>query len=163
MHGSNFLWRTVHQMHHIAERLDTYGAFWFSPLDMVGWTALGSLCLTLIVGVTPAAATLVLLTTNFLAIFQHANIRTPRWMGYFIQRPESHTVHHGRGLHRYNYSDLPLMDMLFGTFRNPASYDMETGFYDGASGRVLDMLAFRDVSRPQDTPEKPLRIRTTAA
>ena len=31
MHGSDRLWRVFHQMHHSAERLDTYGAFWFSP------------------------------------------------------------------------------------------------------------------------------------
>ena len=53
------------------------------------------------------------------AIFQHANVRTPRWLGYFVQRPESHSLHHERGVHRDNYSDLPVFDMLFGTFRNP--------------------------------------------
>jgi hypothetical protein len=26
----------------------------------------------------------------------HMNIRTPEWLGYFIQRPESHRVHHLR-------------------------------------------------------------------
>ena len=35
-----------HQMHHSAERLDVYGAFWFSPLDMVGWTLVPSVALT---------------------------------------------------------------------------------------------------------------------
>lgn len=27
MHKSDFLWLTFHQMHHSAERLDTYGTF----------------------------------------------------------------------------------------------------------------------------------------
>jgi sterol desaturase/sphingolipid hydroxylase (fatty acid hydroxylase superfamily) len=45
MHASNVLWRMLHEMHHSSERLDTYSAFWFSPFDMVGWTALSSLCL----------------------------------------------------------------------------------------------------------------------
>lgn len=155
MHGSDTLWRVFHQMHHSAERLDTVGAWWFSPMDMVGWTAVGSFSLVLLVGVTPAAATLILLTVTFLAIFQHANIRTPRWLGYIVQRPESHALHHGRGLHRDNYADLPVFDMLFGTFRNPVGYKGETGFYDGASARVADMLLFRDVSRPR-LPEEPL-------
>lgn len=150
MHSSNALWRGFHQMHHSAERLDTYGAFYFSPLDMIGWTLLGSLCLVLIVGVTPQAATVILLLTTFFTIFQHANIRTPRWLGYVIQRPESHTIHHGKGIHAYNYSDLPVMDILFGTFRNPAGYEVETGFYTGASERVVDMVLFRDVSTPVD-------------
>lgn len=151
MHGSHVLWRGLHQMHHSAERLDTYGAFYFSPLDMIGWTLLGSLSLVLIFGVTPQAATTILLTTTFLTIFQHANIRTPRWLGYVVQRPESHTIHHGRGVHAYNYSDLPVFDMLFGTFRNPDGFEVETGFYDGASERVLDMILFRNVGAPVES------------
>ncbi|MEJ2514973.1 MAG: sterol desaturase family protein [Gammaproteobacteria bacterium] len=148
MHGSNLLWRGFHQMHHSSERLDVASAYWFSPMDMVGWTAVGSVALVLGVGVTPQAATLVLLTTTFLAVFQHANIATPRWLGYFVQRPEMHSVHHGRGVHRYNYADLPVFDMVFGTFRNPATFTAATGFYDGASARVTDMVLMRDVSRP---------------
>jgi hypothetical protein len=84
-----------------------------------------------------------------LAICQSRTFRTPRWLGYFIQRPESHCIHHGRGIHRYNYSDLPLWDMVFGTFRNPATYDGEVGFYTGASSRIGEMLIGRDVSLPR--------------
>lgn len=146
MHTSNILWRGLHQMHHSAERLDTYSAFWFSPLDMVGWTALSSFCLTMIIGITPEAAVIVLYVVTFLAIFQHSNIRTPRWLGYFVQRPEAHSHHHGKDQHRSNYADLPLFDLLFGTFYNPAHFSDETGFYKGASARVVDMLLFRDVS-----------------
>lgn len=155
MHGSNLLWRGFHQMHHSAERLDTYGAFWFGPLDIAGFTLLGSLCLTLVVGLAPAAATATLLVTTFCGIFQHANVRTPRWLGYVVQRPESHSWHHARGLHAGNYADLPLLDMLFGTFRNPADFAPATGFYDGASARVLDMLRFRDVSTPPAAGDVP--------
>lgn len=152
MHRSNLLWRVFHQMHHSAERLDSFGAFYFSPADMLGWTLLGSLCLSLLVGVEPQAATLILLLTSFFSIFQHANIKTPRWLGYLIQRPESHTVHHGRGVHGYNYSDLPVIDLLFGTLRNPSGYEYETGFYQGASARVGEMLLGRDVSEPKPEP-----------
>lgn len=150
MHASTVLWRGVHQMHHSAERLDTFGAFYFSPMDMIGWTALGSLALVLVVGVNAQAATILVLAITFLGMFQHANVKTPRWLGYLIQRPESHTVHHGRGVHGFNYADLPVFDMVFGTFRNPEGYELETGFYDGASARVLDMVLFRDVSVPEE-------------
>ena len=126
--------------------MDAAGAFWFSPLDMLGWTALSSLCLVLVVGLSPQAATLVLYATTFLSVFQHTNIRTPRWIGYFVQRPESHSVHHQRGVHAYNYSDLPLFDILFGTFRNPRDFAAEQGFWQGASSRVPQMLVFRDVA-----------------
>lgn len=124
---------------------------------MIGWTVLGSLCLVLLVGIDAQAATIVLLATSFFSIFQHANIKTPRWLGYILQRPESHTVHHGKGLHRHNYSDLPLFDIVFGTFRNPARYEHETGFYVSASERVLDMLLFRDVSTPKTLAENHTR------
>jgi sterol desaturase/sphingolipid hydroxylase (fatty acid hydroxylase superfamily) len=151
MHASKLLWRSFHQMHHSAERLDTYGAFWFSPLDMVGWTALASLALTLI-GLTPQAATLVLYVVTFLGVFQHTNIRTPQWLGYLVQRPESHSRHHARGVHAGNYADLPLFDLLFGSFHNPREFVAEQGFYDGASTRVPAMLACRDVSTPPPAP-----------
>lgn len=148
MHQSNALWKSFHQMHHSAERMDTYGAFYFSPLDMIGFTVLGSVCFALLIGLSPQATTIVLLSTTFLGMFQHANIKTPHWLGYLIQRPESHALHHGKGIHKYNYSDIPVFDMLFGTFRNPKGFEHETGFYHGASERVVDMLLFKDVSEP---------------
>ncbi|MBN1986060.1 MAG: sterol desaturase family protein [Prolixibacteraceae bacterium] len=145
MHKYDFLWRTFHQLHHSAERLDTYGAFFFSPMDMIGFTLLGSICFALLIGITPQAITIVLLVTNFFSIFQHANIKTPQWLGYIIQRPESHSIHHGKGIHKYNYSDLPVFDIIFGTFRNPKTGAEETGFYNGASSKIWQMLTFKDI------------------
>jgi sterol desaturase/sphingolipid hydroxylase (fatty acid hydroxylase superfamily) len=146
MHRVHWIWRSFHQMHHSAERLDTYGAFYFSPLDIVAFTFLTSLSLTVIVGLSAQAVTYAIYATTFLAVFQHANIRTPQWLGYIVQRPESHSVHHARGIHQYNYSDLPLFDILFGTFRNPRDFATESGFYDGASAKVPQILVFRDIA-----------------
>ncbi len=151
IHGSDTLFRTVHQMHHSAERLDAASAFWFSPLDMLGWTAVFSLALTF-VGLTPEATTVVLLATTFMAVFQHTNVRTPRWLGYLVQRPESHSCHHERGVHARNYADLPVIDLLFGTFHNPPGFAPATGFADGGSRRVLDLLLGRDVTAPRAAP-----------
>jgi sterol desaturase/sphingolipid hydroxylase (fatty acid hydroxylase superfamily) len=148
MHRSDWLWLSVHQMHHSSERLDTYSAFWFSPLDMAGWTAVSSLALTLIVGITAEATTVVLLTVTLLAMFQHTNARTPQWLGYFVQRPESHSYHHARGHHTGNFADLPVFDIAFGTFFNPHAFAPATGFYEGASARLVDMLLWRNVSAP---------------
>jgi sterol desaturase/sphingolipid hydroxylase (fatty acid hydroxylase superfamily) len=121
---------------------------------MVGFIVLGTVCFSFIMGLPAQAVTVVLLVTNFLSIFQHANIKTPVWLGYLVQRPESHAVHHGKGIHAYNYSDLPLFDMLFGTFNNPVNYVEETGFYKGASGRIGKMLRFGDVSTPEESNYK---------
>lgn len=148
MHGNRFLWLGFHQLHHSAERVDTFGAFYFSPLDSIGFAFVGSLGLTLLVGIEPQAITVTLLATTFLALFQHTNIRTPRWLGFFLQRPESHSHHHERGVHDKNFSDLPLFDIIFGTFKNPKEFAAQNGYWDGASSRIGSMLVFRDVSEP---------------
>ena len=154
MHSSSFLFRWVHQMHHSAERIDIWSSMIFSPLGMVAWTFVASFALVFLVGISAQAAMVVALINTFLAFWQHSNLRTPQWIGYIIVRPESHTLHHHRGVHGYNYSDLPVIDMLFGTFRNPTSEeaDRPVGFYEGASNRVLPMLVGIDVTRePTET------------
>jgi sterol desaturase/sphingolipid hydroxylase (fatty acid hydroxylase superfamily) len=145
MHKTHWLWRAFHQMHHSAERLDSFGAFYFSPLDIVGFSFLSSLALT-VVGLPAQAVTWYLYVTMFLATFQHTNIRTPQWLGYIVQRPESHSVHHGRGIHHYNFSDLPLFDILFGTFRNPKDFVTESGLEGDSSAQIAQMLVFKDIA-----------------
>jgi sterol desaturase/sphingolipid hydroxylase (fatty acid hydroxylase superfamily) len=139
MHAVTPIWR-IHQMHHSAERVDIWGAFYFHPLDMLGWSLLGSLCLVWLVGLNPEPTLLVSLTASFCAMFQHSNISTPRWLGFIITRPESHSVHHQRGVHGYNYGDVPWFDMLFGSFRNPEKFEAEVGFHDGSSKRYGELL-----------------------
>jgi len=147
LHRVGFLWRWAHQMHHSAERLDMAGAVYFHPLDLVVQVGAAT-AVTAVLGVCADAAALAGFVGFFYAMFQHVNVRTPRWLGYVIQRPESHAVHHGRGIHAYNYGNVPLWDILFGTFRNPRTFGGETGFWDGASARVGAMLLGRDVSEP---------------
>lgn len=146
MHNSNILWRVFHQLHHSAERVDTYGAFFFSPMDIIGFTFLSSLAMVWVGGFTTQATIYALYGATFLAVIQHANIKTPQWMGYIFQRPESHSLHHAKGVHAFNYSDLPLFDILFNTFRNPKEFAAETGFYEGASSRLAEMIVFKDIN-----------------
>jgi sterol desaturase/sphingolipid hydroxylase (fatty acid hydroxylase superfamily) len=140
MHQTDFIWRHVHQFHHSAERVDIWGSYWFHPFDMLGWTFLGSLCLVGVFGVSLEAAIAANLITTLLGMFGHVNIKTPHWLGYFISRPEMHAIHHERGVHFYNFSDLPVFDMMFGTYRNPKTWEAQAGFYEGASNQVLDLL-----------------------
>jgi len=149
-HEWDWLWRAGHQMHHSAESLDAFGAFYQHPLDAAFFTTWMSLVLFPLLGLSVEAGVLATVFLTFNAMFQHANIATPYWLGFLIQRPESHNIHHGRGIHRYNYADLPVIDMLFGTFRNPRSIeDTACGFYDGASRRIAEMLVGIDVSTPR--------------
>lgn len=154
-HQFDWLWRAGHQMHHSAESLDAFGAYWMHPVDAALFTTIASFVFFPFLGLTLEAGLLGGLFLTFNAMFQHMSFRTPRWLGYIIQRPESHSVHHGKNIHRYNYSDLPLWDIVFGTFRNPESFQKEHGFYPGSSERVVEMLTFRDVTSPKRRKLKP--------
>lgn len=149
VHRYDFLWRNIHQMHHSAESLDAFGAYYLHPLDTVMFTTWSSLVLFPLLGIAPMAGVLCAFFLTFNAMFQHANIRTPHWLGYIIQRPESHGVHHARRVHQHNFSDLPIWDMAFGTFVNPRNWETDCGFYEGASARIPEMLIGRDVTKPR--------------
>jgi sterol desaturase/sphingolipid hydroxylase (fatty acid hydroxylase superfamily) len=147
MHTVPWIWRWTHQMHHSAERVDILGATYFHPFDFalnIGiTTAVASL-----LGVGGEAAAIAGYGYFCLAMFQHLNVRTPWWIGYIVQRPEGHSVHHARGVHAYNYGNLAISDLVFGTFKNPKEFVEEAGFWDGASARVGAMLLGRDVAEP---------------
>jgi sterol desaturase/sphingolipid hydroxylase (fatty acid hydroxylase superfamily) len=152
-HRFDWLWRAAHQMHHSAEAMDAFSANYLHPVDVVMFVSASSLVFFPLLGLTLEAGVIAGAWLGFNAMFQHANIRTPHWLGYLIQRPESHVVHHERGHHCGNYANLPLWDMAFGTFHNPRNVDgVQAGFYNGGSTRILDMLLFRDVSRPERQP-----------
>jgi hypothetical protein len=99
-------------------------------------------------GVSADAAALAGYLSFLAAVIQHLNVRTPQWLGWIIQRPEAHAVHHGRGVHAYNYGNFMLWDLLFGTFRNPKDFSEEQGFWPGASSKVGAMLLGHDLADP---------------
>lgn len=146
-HAFSWLWRLTHQIHHSPQRVDLYGAALFHPVDMSVYVLFPVLLSTFVLGLDPLASALVGYVSAFISFFQHWNIRTPHWVGYLIQRPEAHCIHHQRGVHAFNYSDLPLWDMLFGTFRNPARWNGDAGFDLPAARRLGAMLRFVDVNR----------------
>lgn len=146
MHGTPVLWRWFHQMHHSAERIDVWGTFFAHPLDTFGWSLLGSLFLVLGFGVSVDAAIIINLLATFYTLVGHLNVGTPTWLGYIVARPESHAAHHERGVHGRNYGDVPLFDILFGTFHNPASFPAKAGFYEGGSGKLAAMLMGRPIA-----------------
>jgi len=145
-HRFPFLWRVSHQVHHSPNRVDMPGSVVFHPVEMVVQTLLMTFTTVVVLGLDPLAAAIVGYLFVFYSFFQHWNVNTPQWLGYVIQRPESHCVHHRLGLHYYNFADLPLWDMLFGTFRNPRHFNGECGFDGGADRRLGAMLAFEDVN-----------------
>jgi sterol desaturase/sphingolipid hydroxylase (fatty acid hydroxylase superfamily) len=146
MHRVPVIWRWTHQMHHSAERMDLAGISYAHPFDTLVTFGLTGLA-TALLGITPAAGALAGFLGFITAVLQHSNVRTPRLLGYVIQRPEQHGLHHQRGVHAYNSGSFMLWDLLFGTFRNPIAFPAEYGFWDGASARLGAMLGGRDVTQ----------------
>jgi sterol desaturase/sphingolipid hydroxylase (fatty acid hydroxylase superfamily) len=147
-HSVNWLWPLTHQLHHSPQRIDIPGSVLFHPLEMVIQVSLQLFVTVVVLGLDPLAAALVGYVQAFHGMFQHWNVHTPRWLGLVIQRPESHCEHHRMGVHAFNYGDFPLWDLLFGTFRNPATFEGACGFEAPGDRRVGAILAFRDVNRP---------------
>ncbi|WP_298925516.1 sterol desaturase family protein [uncultured Ramlibacter sp.] len=77
--------------------------------------------------------------------FDHSNIHTPQWLGWFLQRPKHHTVHHQLGARRYNFGDLTVWDRMFDTFKEAPGFAEHCGFPGSAESRLADMLRFKDV------------------
>ena len=52
--------------------------------------------------------------------------------------------------HFNNFSDLPVWDMLFGTYANPKEHYKACGFKPEREARLMDMLLFRNVNDKRD-------------
>lgn len=153
-HSSDFCWRWFHQVHHSPQRIEVITSFYKHPFEIVVNGVLSSLVLYVLVGVNAEGATLAVLLSGLAELFYHWNVTTPYWLGFIFQRPESHCVHHQQGLHKYNYSDLPLWDMLFGTFYNPREWNEQCGFGEEREQRFGEMLLGMDVHRKKPTREE---------
>lgn len=145
-HHSPLLWRMFHQVHHSPQRIEIITSFYKHPAEIVVNGVLSSAILYLGLGLTPDAAAGAVALSGLGELVYHWNVTTPYWLGFVFQRPESHCVHHQEGLHSYNYSDLPVWDMLFGTFRNPRRFDARCGLGDANERRLGAMLAGVDVT-----------------
>lgn len=143
-HASPILWRLFHQMHHAPRRLDVASALIVHPSEMAFYTLMPLVVTTLVLGIDPVAAGVVGLLGVINGVSQHANVRTPRWLTWFVQRPEAHSIHHE--VHAFNYSDFPLWDRLFGTYREGQGFRPDCGFAPAESERWWAMAFFRDVS-----------------
>lgn len=144
-HRFHRLWLLTHQLHHSALRVDVPSAFFVHPLEVAVKTSLAFVLSRLVLGLTTETFAIIVTITSVLSIVEHVNITTPRWLGFLIARPEMHCLHHEFGVHARNYG-LPLWDLLFGTFENPAEVNLRVGFESAASARLGDLLLGRDVN-----------------
>ncbi len=144
-HRVDWLWRHVHQLHHAPQRIDVAGVMFQTPLEAAANAVLFVAVSVFLLGLDPVAAMLLAYIGAFYGMFQHFNIATPRWLGYLIQRPEAHCVHHRRDHHRSNYSDLPIWDLCAGSFENPERFEGVVGFAQPLKSVIVPMLLGRDV------------------
>lgn len=108
---------------------------------------LGSLLVYALLGLSPEAGGVYTLCTALGEFFYHTNVKTPRWVGFFFQRPEMHRIHHRYGRHKNNYGDITWWDMLFGTYENPREWTHGCGFDDAREQQLLPMLLYKDVHK----------------
>lgn len=146
-HESRILWLLCHQLHHSPRRIEVVTAFYKHPVEILLNSILSSSIAYALLGASVEGAAIYTFLAGLAEFFYHWNVDTPHWVGYLIQRPESHRVHHQKGHHSQNYGDLPVFDMLFGTFHNPKRFEATCGFDDFREDRFSDMLLFRDVNR----------------
>lgn len=142
-HEIDFLWRWFHQVHRSPARIEVITSFYKHPLELIANGLLSSFVLYVLVGLGSLAGSIVVAITGIAELIYHCNIRTPYWLGFLFQRPESHRRHHERRVHSGNYSDLPLWDMLFGTFDNPREMPRECGFGEMREAQLVRMLLGR--------------------
>ena len=145
-HDVPILWRNLHQLHHSPQRIEVLTAFYKHPVEIVAEAVIGTAVLYGLLGVSPRAGLVIASIGGTANLFYHWNVRTPHWLGFLIQRPESHCVHHQEDVHAYNYCELPLVDMIFGTFRNPKTFEGRCGFGGTREAQFLDLLRGRDVN-----------------
>ncbi|MCB2408743.1 sterol desaturase family protein [Hymenobacter lucidus] len=142
---ANGFWVVFHQIHHSPTRIELLTSFYKHPVEILADSVITSFFLFFIFGATAEAAA----WTSFFGAtgeyFYHSNIRTPKWFGYFLQRPEHHSIHHQLDVHKYNYGDITWWDRMFGTFKEADDFAPNCGFPNNNERRIWEMLRFKDV------------------
>lgn len=154
-HDSYMLWILFHQLHHSASRLETITSFYKHPLEIILNSLLMGSISYLLLGLNVEAVAWTILYSSLGEYVYHMNMRTPHWLGYIFQRPEMHKIHHKEGVHYNNFSDLPLWDMLFGTYENPKEREEDAcGFCDTKEREFIKILGFQNVNNPYKKGKK---------
>lgn len=133
-HKVRFLWR-FHAVHHSAEHMDWLAGSRTHLVEIMMTRALVMLPLYLL-GFEQAALNAYITLVGVQAVAIHANLGINfGWLRYIIATPQFHHWHHAKD-HRYmdaNYAvHLPVIDMIFGTYRCPkGEWPEEYGIVSG--------------------------------
>lgn len=161
-HANNYLWRTFHQIHHSPSRIDILTTNYAHPLDYIVNTTIHSVAGLIILGVDAEGMAWSVFIYGVNNYFAHCNLQSPRWLGYLMQRPEMHRIHHKFEHHHQNYG-FPMWDMLFGTWINPpVDEDFKCGFEGRREHMLAEMLVGQDVNPPKEITPDPKTPKTAA-
>ena len=127
----NGFWLIFHQVHHSPSRIEIATSFYKHPIEALSDAILSALVLYPLAGMLNDGRVLVQLLRRDGRILYH-DLRTPGWLRYLIQTPELHSIHHEYDVHRYNFSDIPLWDRLFGTYKDTVEFSGRCGFPKGS-------------------------------
>ncbi|GLS25599.1 sterol desaturase family protein [Marinibactrum halimedae] len=128
-HSNRFLWKYIHRFHHSPKHMESRVSMYRHPLEMFVNSAY-ILPLGYLFGASFEVICVALTIEGCLEAFHHSNIRLNKrfkWLGYFIQTPSMHLVHHEVDVHRHNYSTI-FWDSIFGTAKIPDNDEIGVGF-----------------------------------
>jgi len=128
-HSTYLLWRFVHRFHHSSPQMETAIAFYKHPTEYIVNTCV-ILSLGWCLSMPVESIALALAIEGCLECFHHSNIKINKklnWIGWNIQTPEMHLIHHEYGNHRYNYATF-LWDTIFRTARISTEWNGKLGF-----------------------------------
>jgi sterol desaturase/sphingolipid hydroxylase (fatty acid hydroxylase superfamily) len=128
-HKLPFLW-PIHRVHHLDLHLDVSTTTRFHPLEAFA-TAPLTIAGVILAGVPPSAVLLYEVFDAGMVVFNHANVRLPRWLdrglSFVFVTPDMHRVHHSARQPETdsNYgATLSIWDHLFGTHRRKSEAEL---------------------------------------
>ncbi|TGM85583.1 sterol desaturase family protein [Leptospira licerasiae] len=142
---ANGFWLIFHQIHHSPSRIEAITSFYKHPIEIAADSIITGFFIYCFLGGTAEAGAWCSFFGATGEYFYHSNIKTPKWIGYFLQRPEHHSVHHQIDVHKFNYGDITWWDRLFGTFQEADDFVPQCGFPNNHEEKLIDMLVFKDV------------------
>ncbi|WP_423910477.1 sterol desaturase family protein [Candidatus Spongiihabitans sp.] len=120
-HRFGLLWR-IHRMHHTDTEFDVTTALRFHPIEIL-LSILIKGAVIILLGAPILAVIGFEIILNSAAMFNHSNVRIPRWLDkylrYIVVTPDMHRVHHSvyKDEHDFNYGFcLSWWDRLFGSY-----------------------------------------------
>jgi len=128
-HSNFYLWQFIHKFHHSTPQMETIVAFYKHPTEYM-LNSIVVLTLAWLFSMPIEAIVLALAIEGCLECFHHSNIKIAKkydWIGWIIQTPKMHLIHHQYGCHRYNYATF-LWDTVFGTARVSTKWNGRLGF-----------------------------------